>query len=168
MSPYAEMALNNAYANRTIYMAIAGLDHAGFIAARPGFFSSISKTLNHIYEVDLFYLDALEEGGLGRSVYDRDDIEDVAALGVAQSEVDLRLAIFCNGEIDLEHIVDVERKNLMTQEKIGALLPHILQHQVHHRGQVHVQIGEAGIAPPQLDDFFLEYGRSDIAKEYFR
>ena len=168
MSPYVEMALNNAYANRTIYMAIAGLDHGAFTANRTGFFSSISRTLNHIYEVDLFYIDALEEGGLGRSVYDRDDIEDVAALGAAQSQADMRLAMFCQGEIDLDRIVDVERKDLMTQEKIGALLPHLLQHQVHHRGQAHVQIGEAGIAPPQLDDFFLEHDRAEIAKEYFR
>ncbi len=168
MSPFAEMALNNAYANRTLYSAIAGLDHAAFTAPRPGFFSSISKTLNHIYEVDLFYIDALEEGGLGRSVYQRDDIEDVSALGAAQAEVDMRLAMFCQGEIALECIVDVERKGLMTQEKIGALLPHLLQHQVHHRGQAHVQIGEAGIAPPQLDDFFLEHDRAEIAKAYFR
>ena len=80
----------------------------------------------------------------------------------------MRLAMFCQGEIDLERIVDVERKDVMTREKIGALLPHLFQHQVHHRGQAHVQIGHAGIAPPQLDDFFLDYGRAPIAREYFR
>lgn len=167
MSPYAEMALNNAYANRTIYGAIAGMDRVAFTAKRPGFFPSICRTLNHIYEVDLFYIDALEEGGRGRSVYDRPDIEDVGKLAGAQAEADMRLAMFCRGEIDLVRAVDVERKDLMTQEKIGAILPHLFQHQVHHRGQAHVQIGEAGIAPPQLDDFFLEHGRAPIAREYF-
>ncbi len=168
MSPYAEMALNNAYANRTIYSAIAGLDRAGFTAKRPGFFPSIARTLNHIYEVDLFYIDALEEGGLGRSVYKRPDIEEVGELAKAQAATDLRLAMFCQGDIDLDRVVDVERKDLMSHEKIGALLPHLFQHQVHHRGQVHVQIGEAGIDPPQLDDFFLEHDRAPIAQEYFR
>lgn len=168
MSPYAEMALNNAYANRTIYGAIAGMDRATFTAKRPGFFPSIARTLNHIYEVDLFYIDALEEGGLGRSVYERADVEEVADLAQAQANADMRLAMFCQGEIDLERLVDVERKGLISREKIGALLPHLFQHQVHHRGQVHVQIGEAGIAPPQLDDFFLEHERAPIAQEYFR
>ena len=168
MSPFAEMALNNAYANRTIYGAIAGLDRAGFTAKRPGFFPSIARTLNHIHEVDLFYIDALEEGGLGRSVYQRPDIEEVSDLAEAQAAADMRLALFCQGEIDLDRAVDVERKDEMSREKIGALLPHLFQHQVHHRGQAHVQIGEAGIAPPQLDDFFLEYGRAPIAQEYFR
>ena len=168
MSPYAEMALNNAYANRTVFGAIAGMNRAAFTAKRPGFFPSICRTLNHIYEVDLFYIDALEEGGRGRSVYDRPDIEEVSELAKAQSEADMRLAMFCQGEIDLDRTVNVERKDLMTQEKIGALVPHLFQHQIHHRGQAHVQIGEAGIAPPQLDDFFLEFERAPIAQEYFQ
>ena len=167
MTIYVRMALNNAYANRTLYGAIAGMDRAVFLAERPGFFPSIAGTLNHIYEVDLFYIDALEEGGLGRSVYHRADIEDVADLAAAQADADMRLAMFCQGEIDLERVVRVERKDRMTEETIGALLPHLFQHQVHHRGQAHVQIGHAGIAPPQLDDFFLEYERSPIAAEYF-
>ena len=166
-SIYADFALNNAYANRTLYGAIAGMDHAAFTGDRPGFFPSLARTLNHIYEVDLFYIDALEEGGLGRSVYNREDVEDVGALAALQAEEDMRLAMFCSGEIDLERIVPVERKGEMTEERIGALLPHLFQHQVHHRGQAHVQVWAAGIAPPQLDDFFLEFGRSDIAAEYF-
>ena len=168
MTPYDQMALNNAYANRVVYGAIAGMDREAFLAERPGFFPSLCRTLNHIYEVDLLYIDALEEGGKGRSVYDRPDIEDVGELAAAQAEADMRLAMFCQSEIDLERAVDVERRDVMTREKIGALLPHLFQHQVHHRGQAHTQIGDAGIAPPQLDDFFLDYGRAPIAQEYFR
>lgn len=165
---FVQMALNNAYANRTLYQAIADLDQNGFTAPRPGFFPSLCRTLNHVYEVDRFYIDALEEGGCGRTVYDRADIENVMELAAAQAGADLRLATFCRTDPDLFRMVDVERKDRMTKEKIGALIPHLLQHQVHHRGQAHVQISDAGIAPPQLDDFFLEYDRASIAKEYFR
>ena len=167
MTVYSQFALNNAYANRTLFGAIAGMQRPEFLAKRPGFFPSLSRTLNHIYEVDLFYLDAVEEGGLGRSVYQRADIEDVADLAAAQARVDMRLAMFCAGEMDPARAVPVERKNGMTEETISALLPHLFQHQIHHRGQAHVQIGHAGIAPPQLDDFFLEFERSPIAAEYF-
>ncbi len=166
-SIYSQFALNNAYANRVLFGAIAGMERAEFLQDRPGFFPSLAATLNHIYEVDLFYVDALEEGGLGRSVYHRSDVEDVGELAALQAEADMRLAMFCAGEIDLTREVPVERKGEMTKERIGALLPHLFQHQIHHRGQAHVQIGDAGIAPPQLDDFFLEYGRAAIAREYF-
>ena len=67
-NPYRTMALNNAWANATLYGAIAGMSAAEFAAPRPGFFPSLRETLNHIHEVDLYYVDALEAGGRGRPV----------------------------------------------------------------------------------------------------
>ena len=61
--PWRAMALNNAWANATLYRAVQSLPEAGFTAKRPGFFGSLSATMNHIYEVDLYYIDALEAGG---------------------------------------------------------------------------------------------------------
>jgi uncharacterized damage-inducible protein DinB len=75
-NPYVAFASNNAWANRTLYDAVARLSQAAFVAEAPGFFPSLAATLNHIHEVDLYYIDALTEDGLGRSVYDREDIDD--------------------------------------------------------------------------------------------
>jgi uncharacterized damage-inducible protein DinB len=47
------------------------------------------------------------------------------------------------------------------------LLLHLFQHQVHHRGQAHVQLQAAGIAPPQLDEFFLDDDRAATARLYW-
>ena len=168
MSPYFEFAINNRYANRTLHEAIAGMDQAAFTARRPGFFPSLSKTLNHIRKVDAFYLGALNGAGTGRAVYALPDIEDVNALAEEQSRLDMALMNFCDGDIDLDRCMAVERPGAQTQERVGALLPHLFQHQIHHRGQAHVQVGEAGTAPPQLDDFFLEWERAPIAQDCIR
>ena len=40
-----------------------------------------------------------------------------------------------------------------------ALLPHLFQHQIHHRGQAHAMLAGTGVAPPQLDEFFLDWDR---------
>ena len=168
MSPYFEFAVNNSYANRTLFEAIAGMDHVTFTARRPGFFPSLSRTLNHIRKVDAFYLGALKGAGTGRDVYALPDIESVNALAEEQSRLDLDLLNFCDGDIDLDRCMDVERPGARTRERIGALLPHLFQHQIHHRGQAHVQVGDAGIKPPQLDDFFLEWERAPIAQECIR
>lgn len=168
MSPYFEFAVNNCYANRTLYEAIAGMDRATFTERRPGFFPSLSKTLNHIRKVDAFYLGALNGSGIGRGVFALPDIEDVHALAEEQSRLDMDLVNFCDGDIDLDRCMAVERPGTQTQERIGALLPHLSQHQIHHRGQAHVQVGDAGIAPPQLDDFFLEWERAPIAHHCIR
>lgn len=169
MTPYLQMALNNAWANATLYGALAGLPEGGFAANRPGFFPSLEKTLNHIYEVDLYYIDALTEGGKGRSVYVRDDVADAKELGKLQAESDLKLANFCaslTGE-GLTSMRQTERKEETVPERVDWLLLHLFQHQIHHRGQAHVQLQDAGIDPPQLDDFYLEYGRVPSAQAYW-
>ena len=165
--PFLTMALNNAWANATLYGAIAGLSEEEFAAERPGFFPSLKATLNHIYEVDLYYVDALEAAGLGRSVYEREEISNVAELAKAQAGVDMRLAIFCQDltAAKLDESRNTERREGMVTEKVGALLLHLFQHQIHHRGQAHTMVHDAGIAPPQLDDFWLDYGRVREAED---
>lgn len=170
MDPYLRMALNNAWANETLYAAFGALAPGAFTAPRPGFFPSLAETMNHIHAVDLYYIDALEEGGLGRTVYDRAPVTDPAALGRLQAEADRRFIRVCEAltEADLSRRVRTERRHAPeTTERIDALILHLVQHQVHHRGQAHVQLQDAGVPPPQLDDFHLEDGRVPTAQAYF-
>ncbi|MDD9922574.1 MAG: DinB family protein [Boseongicola sp.] len=168
-NPWLKMALNNAWANSTLYGVLTTLDADAFTAERPGFFPSLARTMNHIYEVDLFYLDALGNGGLGRSVYNREDVNEPAHLAALQSEADMRFAAFCNA-ITPETLAATRvtaRDSGPVKENVAALLLHLVQHQIHHRGQAHVQLQHAGIEPPQLDDFYLEFGRVESAKPYW-
>lgn len=167
--PFLTMALNNAWANATLYGAIAGLSDEAFAAPRPGFFPSLKATLNHIHVVDLYYLDALEQGGQGRRVFEGAEIGHVADLATAQAAVDMRLASLCQRLTPamLDDVRVTERREGPVEETVGALLLHLFQHQIHHRGQAHTMVLEAGIAPPQLDDFHLEYGRVPSAAAYW-
>ncbi|AZQ65799.1 DUF664 domain-containing protein [Silicimonas algicola] len=169
-NPWLAMALNNAWANRTLYDAVKGLSQDAFIADRPGFFRSLWKTLNHVYEVDLYYIDALEAGGRGLAVYDRDEVRDAATLSVLQAEADMRFAAFCRAMTPerLSETRVTERDVGRIEETVAALILHLVQHQVHHRGQAHVQLQDAGVAPPQLDEFYLEYDRAETAGGYWR
>ena len=168
-TPYLAMALNNAWANATFFRACADLSDAAFTAPAPGFFDSLSRTLNHIYEVDLYYIDGLEQGGLGRAVFDRQDITNPVALAIAQAAADLRLASFCKTltAATLKETRVIARKHGDTHERVDALLMHLFQHQIHHRGQAHTQLHHLGIVPPQLDDFYLNDGRVPSARAYW-
>lgn len=170
MHPYVGFAANNAWANRTFYAAMARLTSEAFTAPRPGFFPSLAETLNHIHIVDLYYIDALTEGGRGRAIFTQGDITDPTGLGAAQAEADARLLRFCQElrETDLARIVTTDRREGPVGERVGDLLPHLFQHQIHHRGQAHVQLHHAGISPPQLDEFFILYDRAPTAEDYPR
>ena len=51
----------------------------------------------------------------------------------------------------------------MIPERVSYLLAHLFQHQIHHRGQAHAMLSGAGVSPPQLDEFFLDYDRDPAA-----
>lgn len=160
-------ARNNRYANGEMARAAIALGEAEVWAPGVSFFPSIGETLNHILEIDRYYLDALEEGGLGRSVYEVfEPYRDPAALAAAQEAEDMRLIRFCDALTpgDLDRAVITARADApATTETIGALLPHLFLHDVHHRGQAHAMLAGTTTAAPQLDDFYLGYGRTGAA-----
>lgn len=163
------MARNNAYANDRLLEACCNLDQAEFAAERSGFFPSIRDTLNHICEVDGYYLDALKEEGRGRSVYDAPPIDTAAELRAVQQGLDRSFISFCDDlrEADLERTVGQDRgEKGRHSETIGATLLHLFQHQIHHRGQVHAMLAGTSVSPPQLDEFFLKFERHPAAERY--
>lgn len=166
------LARNNLWSNDRLYRAVLELRPGEFLAERTGFFPSIQKTLDHILSVDMFYLDMLEEGGLGLSVFDRyRDHHQAAPLAEAQATCDRRLVSFCDtlepGCMERRVISDRGEAGRIP-ERIGDILAHLFLHQIHHRGQVHAMLSGTSVAPPQLDEFFLAYDlrfrRDEIAR----
>lgn len=165
MSAFADhlrrMAANNRWSNDRLYRAVLALQPGEFEAERVSFFPSIAETLNHILAVDRYYLDALEEGGIGPSMFD-DFVPflDPAALEAAQRAEDKRLIAFCAGltEEDMSRRVVTDRgEKGKFPERIDGLLAHLFVHQIHHRGQVHAMLSGTSVQPPQLDEFFLDF-----------
>ena len=162
-------ARNNRWANHRLDKACVALSPGAFTAARTGFFPSIAATLNHVHAIDLYYLDALEEGGIGRAAWrEYVELDDAGELAAAQARTDQRLIRFCDGlgATDCDRRVPMDREeDGIFHERIGDILAHLFQHQVHHRGQAHAMLSGTGVAPPQLDEFFLEYERAtDLAE----
>jgi uncharacterized damage-inducible protein DinB len=164
---FRAMARNNAWANDRLLEASGGLDAATFAAPRVSFFPSLRLTLNHLYAVDVYYLDALEETGRGLAAFDpHPDFADPADLRAAQAASDRRLVALCDrlAPLDLDRRVPVDRgEDGLVPERTDALLAHLFQHQIHHRGQAHAMLAGTPVPPPQLDEFFLDYDRDPRA-----
>jgi uncharacterized damage-inducible protein DinB len=153
------MSHNNAWANHRLANAIAQLDEASYkLESRTSFFPSIHLTLVHILLVDRYYIDAFEDGGVGRRIFDEEDqfardarFDDVRA---GQRAVDHRL-IEIAGTIDLDRATKISRVDHVQVEKAHDVLLHLFEHQIHHRGQVHAMLSGTSVKPPQLDEFFM-------------
>jgi uncharacterized damage-inducible protein DinB len=117
---FLAFAHNNAWANHRLLTACAGLSQQQFEAKRTGFFPSLQMTLNHIYVIDLFYVDALEGGWLGPKAWANEiPCPSVAELRPAQAEVDKRLIAVCNTLTPalLDDIVRVNRDTRVQTER---------------------------------------------------
>ncbi|WP_426435633.1 DinB family protein [Bradyrhizobium genosp. P] len=154
---YRAFAYNNAWANHRLLRACARLSQAEFAAARTGFFPSLQQTLNHIYVIDLFYVDALEGGWLGPKAWANEvPCPSVAELQPAQRAIDQRLIAVCDALTPdlLGDVVRINRDTRVQTERRDRLLMHLFQHDIHHRGQAHAMLSATAVKPPQLDEFF--------------
>jgi uncharacterized damage-inducible protein DinB len=156
-------ACNNAWSNLRLLRACAALDDAEFAAPRTGFFPSLRETLNHILTVDWLYVDALERAVAGQPV-NADaarffepavPFATCATLAPAQLQVDQRLIALGASLTDLSLMVSIQRDDHVQREPLARVLPHLFQHQIHHRGQAHAMLAGTAAKPPQLDEFFL-------------
>ena len=149
----------NRLANHRLYVALAGLEHDEFRAARTGFFPSLAATLNHILEVDEYYIGALHGDPDLAQHYDAFvAADDVAALAARQRVSDERLIAFCDRLDDASCGAEVamDRGNGKVQRDLaGHVLAHLFMHQTHHRGQAHAMLSGTAIKPPQLDEFLM-------------
>ena len=169
LQTFRAFAYNNAWANHRLLKACARLDQAAFEAERTGFFPSLQATLNHIYVIDFFYVDALEGGWLGpRAWADSVPCKEIATLHPAQAAIDRRLIAHCEAlaPADLDSIVRINRDTHVQTERRDRLLMHLFQHQIHHRGQAHCMLSATSVAPPQLDEFFAE-GEAPLRADEF-
>lgn len=158
---FRRMAENNLWSNDRLYRTVVTLKPGEFEAPRSSFFPSIRETLNHILSVDIYYLDMLREGGIGLRVFDRwMDFDDPLRLAKAQAGCDRDYLAYCIAlrPRDLDRRVNTDRgEDGQIPERIGDLLAHIFQHDIHHRGQVHAMLSGTSVKPPQLDEYFLDF-----------
>lgn len=164
-------ALNNATANSRLIQACKNLSAFDLTQTRVSFFPSLFKTFNHIYVVDLYYMDGVMNKGQGPKVwFDYKDFTDFKTFAEERRKLDLELIEFCKKltEPDIHREVILDRGPKGKQkETIFTVLSHNFIHQTHHRGQIHAMLSGTPVAPPQLDEFYL-LNDQHLTQEDFR
>jgi uncharacterized damage-inducible protein DinB len=157
---FRQLAQYNAWANWRIYEACGQLSDAERKAARPCFFGSIHRTLNHILVGDRVWLSRLTAGDSGITSLDQELYGDFAELRAARVREDERL-IGVIGRYDEAEIKGSLSYRSMEGEArrvpLVQVLGHIFNHQTHHRGQVHALLTGTPVAPPSLDLISLNW-----------
>ena len=148
----------NRLANHRLHTALRPLSRDEFHAVRTSFFPSLSKTLNHILAVDIYYLAALhDEADMEAQWRAFVPADTVVALAMAQTRADQRFIDLLDAMTPerLDDVIDLDRGDHIQRERRGNVIAHLLNHQVHHRGQAHAMLAGTSIMPPQLDEFLM-------------
>ncbi len=151
---YRQFAAYNAWANARLYDVVAGMDEQDFRADRGAFFGSLMGTLNHILVGDRIWMRRLDGQGPHLTQLDLILHEDLPTLREQRDLEDARITAYVEG-LDpaiLEHRFEYRTTTGQAFiQPLSTVLDHLFNHQTHHRGQAHVLISAAGVAPPSLD-----------------
>lgn len=149
----------NRLANHRLHEAMRALSREDYEAPRTSFFPSLAKTLEHILAVDLYYLAALHrDADAERQWSESPKGVPLETLAAAQAVADQRFIdhVGSLAAPALDEIVDLDRGGGRIQrERRGHVIAHLLNHQVHHRGQAHAMLAGTAVAAPQLDEFLM-------------
>lgn len=157
---FLHLARYNKWANHTLYAACAALPAAEYHRSRPSYFGSIHATLNHLLVADRIWFGRLT-GNVPDYALNAELFADLPALRSAREAEDTRIETLLEGWGAAELLRPVRYTTVsgMTfDDPPVALLPHIFNHQTHHRGQVHDMLSQTDVAPPALD--LIYYQRS--------
>jgi uncharacterized damage-inducible protein DinB len=149
----------NRLANQRLHTAMRPLSREEYEAPRASFFPSLLKTLEHVLSVDRYYLAALRgDADAAQQWATAPRGVPLGELAAAQAISDQRLIEHVSAltKAALDEIIDLDRGGGRIQrERRGHVVAHLLQHQVHHRGQAHAMLAGTSVAPPQLDEFLM-------------
>lgn len=138
-----QCARYNRQANDRLYTACGQLSDAQRRQDLGAFFGSIHATLNHILLGDRIWLTRFAGGSIPSSGLDAILHDDFASLRQARQAQDRVIEDFFRN-IDLEFlqgsIAYVNNEGRQFSDPVSVLVPHLFNHQTHHRGQVHAMI----------------------------
>jgi len=151
---FLTLARYNRWANARLYGAVGRLPAEEYLRRRPAFFGSIHGTLNHILVTDRLWLGRIVDGQAPPLKLDQILYGDFVALEVARRAEDGRLVQTIEAMAEDRFAAPFEYVTVAGTRQVQPLwqvLAHVFNHQTHHRGQVHDQLSQTAVAPPELD-----------------
>jgi len=160
------MARYNQWMNQKLYAKVGLLSAEDIAKDRGAFFSSILATLNHILVGDLLWFRRFASSKAHKQALEalqamptptglRDVLfNDIESLLTARETMDQLILSFSDtwNESNLEESIRYRNmKGEKYAQPLGALLQHVFNHQIHHRGQVTTLLFQAGIDPEATD-----------------
>lgn len=155
------MARYNKWQNGAIFGAAKGLPDTERRLQRGAFFGSIHATCSHLLWADSIWLSRFQlcpppGGSIGQSISFVEDWDALQAARVAMDDIFVDWSdTFASGPVsgNLNWYSGAAGRDVTAP--LGVVLPHIFNHQTHHRGQIHAMLTAAGCQTADTDLFLM-------------
>jgi uncharacterized damage-inducible protein DinB len=149
-----KLARYNAWANRTIFDAVAALPAGEAVKERPSLFKNMVNTLNHLYVVDLIWKAHLQGREHGIPALNTVLHGELGTLRAAQQEIDAWYVAWSDALSDAQADEIVRFKLISGNQgemRRGDVMLHVVNHTSYHRGFVADMFYQIPTRPPLTD-----------------
>ncbi|WP_418591921.1 DinB family protein [Ponticoccus sp. (in: a-proteobacteria)] len=158
------MARYNAWQNRQVIAAFAGLDEEALRAERGAFFGSLLATANHLLWGDRMWLSRLT-GTKGPTVPGSESTSFCATPAdweMARYRTDAEILLWAERLRAVDLAGELTWYSGLTRatlaKPVTLCIVHMFNHQTHHRGQIHAMLTAAGAKGAVTDLAFMPDG----------
>ncbi|ETA52937.2 DinB family protein [Ponticoccus alexandrii] len=155
------MARYNAWQNRQVIAAFAGLEEKALRAERGAFFGALLATANHLLWADRMWLSRLT-GTDGPTVSGSESTTFCATPAdweIARYRTDAQILLWAERLRAVDLAGDLTWYSGMTRatlvKPVTLCIVHMFNHQTHHRGQIHAMLTAAGAKGAVSDLAFM-------------
>jgi uncharacterized damage-inducible protein DinB len=157
---YRMFAHYNAWANQRLFDVAARLTSEQYRADRGAFFKSVHGTLNHLLVTDRIWMQRFTGEGKAPDRLDAILFETFDELRAAREAEDRRIVDFVDRLDDNRIAGTIKYRRVSTPElfeqQLAPALAHWVNHQTHHRGQIHALLTGLVGAAPELDLLYFQ------------
>jgi uncharacterized damage-inducible protein DinB len=150
---FATFARYNAWANRRLYQACAGLSEQDYLRERPSTFGSLHAALNHILVADRIWIARIE--GRTPPGLDHDQIlyADLIGLKMARAAEDEHLSNLIAGiseEMLDQPLLYRNARGDRVETRLRLVLGHLFDYQAQRRGEAQALLAQTDARLPSL------------------
>lgn len=142
------------WANGVLYAELAKLTPTQWTRVTSANFGSIQGIANHALLADRLWLHRLTGQGTPLDSVSQVAHADFPALWAARQAQDEDCVAFVEGLTPERLREDLSFRTIEGTPRVlpvGLCVAHLLNHQTHHRGQMHGMLGEFGLTAPDID-----------------
>ncbi|MEM9233089.1 MAG: DinB family protein [Pseudomonadota bacterium] len=150
----SELMQYKRWANDLFFTACLALDPPQWEAAQPIKFGSLSRTAQHVFDMDRVWWGHLTGASHGISGRTPDAALPASDLFEMQSGLDARYCEYADGlkADDHDRMIDFTFLNGQPgRMRIAQILVHVVNHNTYHRGHMADMFYHLGISPPVTD-----------------